>query len=373
MGTTVDPTRVEALFDRVRRDVDDGSLPSCQVALGFEGGIVASATFGDADDDTRFCVYSATKAFVVGVVWQLVDEGLIDPTALVVDYLPAFGTNGKDVITVEHVMLHTSGFPHAPMGPPHWDTLDSRLERYGQWRLNWDPGTACEYHPTSAHWVLADIAATVTGTDHRDLVAERITEPLGLPRVLGLQGDECDGIAELTTVGTPASAEELAAIGITELPQSEVTPDALLSANRPEYRAVGLPGGGAFMRASDLALYYQSLLHNPAALWSPGLLADVTGNVRNRLPDRLLGVPANRTLGLIVKGDDQFAGFRGFGHTASARAFGHNGAAGQIAFADPETGLSVGYCTNGVELNMIKEGRRTSGIASKAAACTTPP
>ena len=371
MGTTVDPVKVQALLDRAKRDVDDGSLPSCQVALGFEGEIIAAATFGDATDDTRYCVFSATKAFVAGMVWQLIDEGQIDPEARVVDYLPAFGTNGKDVITIEQVMLHTSGFPHAPLGPPHWDTHDSRLERYGQWRLNWEPGTACEYHPTSAHWVLADIATAVTGTDHRDLVAKRITDPLGLPRVLGLAPDDDAGIAELEIVGSPASAEELAAAGLADLPANEVTPDALMSANQPVYRAVGLPGGGGFMRATDLALYYQALLHNPAGLWSDELLADVTGNVRTRLPDRMTGIPTRRTLGLIVKGDDEFAGTRGLGHTASARAFGHNGAGGQIAFADPETGLSVGYCTNGIELNMLKEWGRAAGIASKAAVCAT--
>jgi CubicO group peptidase (beta-lactamase class C family) len=220
--------------------------------------------------------------------------------------------------------------------------------------------------------VLADIATAVTGADHRDLVAKRVTERIGLPRVLGLDAAAADGIADVALVGVAATAEELAAAGISEIPENEVTPDALMTANRPEYRAVGLPGGGAFMRAMDLALYYQALLHDPERLWSAELLADVTGNVRNRLPDRLMGVPANRSLGLIVKGDDEFAAFRGFGHTASARSFGHNGAGGQLAFADPETGLSVGYCTNGLELNMFKEWSRAAGIASRAAVCATP-
>ena len=126
------------------------------------------------------------------------------------------------------------------------------------------------------------------------------------------------------------------------------------------------------MRASDLARFYQALLHDPLGLWEPALLADTTGRVRNRLPDRLTGVPANRTLGLVQAGDDGQSAMRGMGRTVSARAFGHNGAAGQIAFADPETGLSFGYCTNGIDADVIRQWRRVSSIASKAGACTTP-
>ncbi len=38
------------------------------------------------------------------------------------------------------------------------------------------------------------------------------------------------------------------------------------------------------MRAADLALYYQAILHNPGEMWRPDVLADVTGRVRNTLP-----------------------------------------------------------------------------------------
>ncbi len=50
--------------------------------------------------------------------WLLIGEGRLDIERRVVDYVPEFGTNGKDVVTVEQVMLHTSGFPRAPLGPP---------------------------------------------------------------------------------------------------------------------------------------------------------------------------------------------------------------------------------------------------------------
>ena len=56
------------------------------------------------------------------------------------------------------------------------------------------------------------------------------------------------------------------------------------------------------------------------------------------------------------------------GHTVSAQAFGHNGAGGQIAWADPATGLSFAFCTSGIEQNFIHESRRVAAIASRAGA-----
>ncbi|GAC1306252.1 MAG: serine hydrolase domain-containing protein [Acidimicrobiales bacterium] len=372
MGQLIDG-RVAQLVERCRREVDDGLLPGVQMAVGYRGEIVVEEAFGEADRGTRFAVFSATKPFVASLVWQLISDGAIAPSERVVTYLPEFAPNGKELITVEQVMLHTSGFPTAPLGPPRWDTSTSRRQAFAAWRLNWEPGSAYEYHPTSAHWVLAEIVNAVTGGDYRDLLEERVTRPLGLPRVLGLEAGGDAGIATIEVCGEPASPDELEkAFGVRELPVGEVTDAALVALNAPEARAVGLPGGGGVMRARDLAVFYQALLHNPGELWDPQLLADVTGRVRNSLPDRLTGVPANRTLGLVQAGDDGKSALRGMGHTVSGRAFGHNGAAGQIAFADPETGLSFGYCTNGIDANIVRQSRRTSGIASRAALCTTP-
>jgi CubicO group peptidase (beta-lactamase class C family) len=112
------------------------------------------------------------------------------------------------------------------------------------------------------------------------------------------------------------------------------------------------------------------LLHDPDGLWDRDVLADATGRVRNTFPDALFGgASANRSLGVVIAGDDGNANWRGFGHTQSARTFGHNGAAGQVAWADPESGLSFCYLTNGRDLNPIREGRRSIGLSSRAAVC----
>ncbi|MBK9180589.1 MAG: beta-lactamase family protein [Acidimicrobiales bacterium] len=371
----LDPARVEALLTRAHREVDQGLLPSCQLALAVDGEVVVHEAIGDATLDTRYVVFSCTKALVAGAMWVLIGEGLVDPASRVVEHVPEFGTNGKEVVTVEHVMLHTSGFPYAPLGPPAWSTREGRLAAFGRWRLDWEPGTRYEYHATSAHWVLAEIIERVTGRDYRDVVEERVTRPAGLTRrVLGVPEDQQDGVATLVAVGEPATPDELeAAFGVRELPATEVTPDAMLAFNAPEVRAVGVPGGGAVMGAADLATYYQALLHDPGGIWRPDVLADVTSHVRCNLPDPWSGVPAMRTLGLVLAGDDGRASLRhNFGKTVSPGAFGHAGAAGQIAWADPATGLSFGYCTNGIDQHQVREPRRGTALSSLAAVCAGP-
>lgn len=368
---SLDPARVWTLLDKARSAVDDGLLPACQLALGFEGEIVVDETFGDATADQRFVVFSATKPFVAAAVWQLLGDGRLTLDTRVAEVVPEFGTNGKDVVTVEQVLLHTAGFPRAPLGPPTWDTREGRLAAFGRWRLNWDPGSRFEYHPTSAHWVLAELIERLAGRPYADVIDDHVRTPAGLPRrVLGLPVGEQDGIAELQVVGEPASAAELRALyGVDELDPGEVTDDALLLHNRPDVVALGVPGGGGVMRAADLAAFYQALLHNPGGFLPAGVLADAVGTVRNRFPDPVTGVPANRGLGVVIAGDDGLGGWRGLGRTASARAFGHNGAKGQIAWADPDTGLSFGYCTNGLDRNEIRQARRVVALASLAGAC----
>jgi CubicO group peptidase (beta-lactamase class C family) len=362
---------VDALLTRAQREIDSGLLPACQLAVARDGEVEVFEAFGDATVDTRFVVFSATKVLVAAAVWILMAEGAVDVSRPVVDYVPEFGPNGKDAITVEQVMLHTSGFPHAPLAAPRWWTREYRVEQFGRWRLNWEPGSTYEYHPTSAHWVLAEIVDRVTGGDYRDFVETRVTRPAGIDRrVFGIDASDGDGIAPLVSVGEPATPDELeAALGGRELPVTEVTYEALLTFNEPRVRALGVPGAGGVMRAADLARFYQALLRDPAGIWDPAVLADATGRVRNDLPERWTGVPASRGLGVVIAGDDGRDFQRGFGRVGSPRRFGHNGAGGQVAWADPDSGISFVYLTNGLDEHVLRSARRGIAVSSLAASC----
>ncbi len=372
----VDPDAFAGLVERAQREIDAGRIPSCQLAFARDGRVAAEITLGAAVPGSRYVIFSATKPVVAGAIWVLIGEGKLDPAQRVAELIPEFATNGKDVITIEQVMLHTSGFPHAPFVPLDWDDRERRLARFADWRCNWEPGTRFEYHPTSAHWVLAELIERVTGDDFRTFVRERVLDPLGLDDLqIGVPVADQSNINDLVTTGAPMTSDEIyAALGIAELPVTEVTTEALMGLNRAEARAVGIPGGGGVSTASALALYYQALLMGAdgrsTGVWNREVLADVTTRVRNTFPD-YTGTPASRSLGLVIAGSDGKSNMRGMGRVVSAGTFGHNGAAGQIAWADPATGVSFCFLTNGIDQHQLREWRRTSALASRAASCVT--
>jgi CubicO group peptidase (beta-lactamase class C family) len=369
----IDPAALESLRERIRTEHAAGRLPAAQLALAVDGRLALVESFGAATDATRFNVFSCTKALIAGVVWQLLAEGRLEERTRAIELIPGFGTRGTTPewmaeVTLEHLLTHTSGFPTAPLGPPRWSTREGRLEAFAKWRASWEPGTHFQYHPTAAHWVVAEMIEAVEGRDYRTVVRERLLEPLGLTALaLGVAPEDGADIAELEIVGSPPSAEELRAVfGSADVDLGEVTTAVLVQFNDPEVRAVGVPGGGAVSSAADLALYYQALLHDPLGLWDPAILADGTGRIRCTLPDPMTGAPANRSLGLVVSGDDDFRKFRGMGPTVSPRAFGHNGAGGQIAWGDPATGVSFVLLTSALDRNVVHEARRIASLAARS-------
>jgi CubicO group peptidase (beta-lactamase class C family) len=343
---------VDELLHAARTDVESGAVPACQVAVARNDEIVAFETFGDASNTTRFCVFSATKPIVASALWLLIGDGLIDVTQRVCEYIPEFTQNGKDAVTVEQVLLHTSGFPNAVMSNADGSDAIRRRAQFAQWQLEWPPGTRFEYHGSTAHWVLADLIERVSGVDFREFIEQRVCTPLGLPRVLGLPLDAQSDIAPLIAVGEP--------------------PDDPFSflLNDPEIRAAGNPGGGAIMTAADLARFYQALLHNPRGLWDAPVLDDVTAHIRCTFEEPLLNVPVNRTLGLVVAGDDgkHILRYAIFGAGNSPRSFGHAGAHAQVGWADPASGISFAYLNNSITADMMHAGIRANRLATIAAA-----
>ena len=247
-ATPVDSSRVTALIERVREEVDAGLLPAAQVAVAIDGEVVVDATFG-AEDSTRFIPFSATKVLTAAAIWRLIADAGLDVTRTVASYVPSFGANDKETVTVEQVLLHTGGFPMAPLGPRDWSTREGRQAAFSGWKLDFAPGERYVYHPTAGHWVLCEVVEAVAGEPYLDALHHLVTEPLGLPRLLGIPLDEQDGIAEVVAVGDPATPDELrelygeAAEAVQMIP-GDVVVGALTSLNHPKAKAAGVPGGG---------------------------------------------------------------------------------------------------------------------------------
>jgi CubicO group peptidase (beta-lactamase class C family) len=220
-------------------------------------------------------------------------------------------------------------------------------------------------------WVIAELIERRSGLAFTEFVRSRVLQPLGLRDLfLGLPAQENARVVPCQPVGEPLTAADYARLGVPPPPVTEVTEAAILNFNDPQVRAVGVPGGGAITTAADLALFWQALLHGGlggARLWSDATLARARRVRTGDLTDPVYGKAASRGLGIVIAGDASRT-YRGFGHTNSPDAIGHNGAGGQIAWADPATGLSFAYVTGGHDRNPIREARRCVAVSSLAAA-----
>ena len=134
--------------------------------------------------------------------------------------------------------------------------------------------------------------------------------------------------------------------------------------------AAGMKGLGF---ADQIGEYLPVEISLPAigqgALGLESRIDDAETNVRCVFPDNLLPIPVNRTLGLVVAGDDgqHFVRYGSFGQANSPRSFGHAGAHMHVGWADPATGPSFCYLTNGRVLLVLREHRRTTAVSSLAA------
>src|SRR3954447_7123308 len=128
---------VTALREAAQAEIADG-LSACQVAVAKDGHVVWTESFGTATPNSRFLVMSATKPIVSAATLLLIGEGLLDVQQPVAHYIPEFASHGKDVITVEQVMLMTAGFPTAPMTSADGGDPTRRRARFTEWELEYE-------------------------------------------------------------------------------------------------------------------------------------------------------------------------------------------------------------------------------------------
>jgi CubicO group peptidase (beta-lactamase class C family) len=375
----VDPAAVEALFEQVRAGVERHADCGAQVAIARGGRVAAFGAFGSApmdgrvgpvDRQTLFCVFSVTKAFTSSAAWLLLADGKLSLSDRVADHIPAFGARGKEAVTVEHLLTHTAGFPSAMMVSLDWPEEERRLEKFSSWELEWEPGSRFVYHSGATMWVLAQLVTQLSGVDYREYIRARIFEPLGLSDLfIGVPESQHQRIADVVPVGTAPTVSEKAVSPV----DAPVLSDEMVTwVNRPDARAIGSPGGGAIGTAADVALFYQGVigaLRGDSAVWDPTTVADACVPRNSGLIDPMTQQPALRGLGLVVAGSEGGI-WRGFAPNNSARAIGHMGAGGQVAWGDPETGISFAFVTNAAERDQARQGARglrLSNIAAGAA------
>ncbi|EKF21187.1 beta-lactamase family protein [Mycolicibacterium hassiacum DSM 44199] len=359
MSLKPDQRRLGVLIDRCRLEVENGALPSVQLSLHVDGQEYINETFGDATSSTRYVLQSTGRSIVAGVLWKLISDGLLDVSRTVASYIPEFGTNGKDVVTVEQVVTHVGGFPLAPLKYPDMLNREERLKAFSKWRLTYQPGTELQFHLTSAAWIIGELCERLTGRPIGEYLRTTLTEPLGLNSI---------------EIGPPVERQHDVARFVRTDPGDggDVYPWGPWYLEKPEILAAGEPSHSMVATASDVAGFYQALMSSD--LWRREVVEDAL-RVRVTLPitgerGGTPSVPGNVGLFIIVAGDDGLS--RAFlPTTGSPRTFGHGGAPCQIGFADPDTKLSFAFLTNGYPSTGYEQTRagrnRITNIANLAA------
>ncbi|MEV6876489.1 serine hydrolase domain-containing protein [Amycolatopsis sp. NPDC051128] len=333
-ATGVDHGRLDVLLGRIRQAVEETPLPSMQVAVARHGGLAAFETFGAATGQDRYVLQSVGRSIVAGVVWHLIGTGRLDIRERVAAIVPEFGTNGKDAVTVEHVLTHTAGFPFAPLGYPKMLDREQRLAAFGRWRLDYPPGTRLQFHLTSAAWVIGEIVHRRTGLTFAEYLRAELTGPLGLSSLdLGVSSDTVKPM-----IATDRTGDD-----------QEPDPWGPWYLADPRVLAAGEPSHALAGTAADVALFFQALVHS--GRWPADAVAEGARIRLTQVPagEEAYGGGAPVGMGLFVTVAGQDAG-GGLPSTGSPALFGNSGAAYQLGFLDPVSGVSFALLCNGYPL-----------------------
>lgn len=130
-------------------------------------------------EDTVFDLASVSKLFTSIAVVQLIEEGAVELEAPVARYLPEFAANGKDAVTVRHLLTHTSGFVSwLPLYSRYPDKA-SRIKAVMDQPLAAAPGARYLYSDLNLI-ALGVMVERLRGAPLDEVVHERIAEPLGM-------------------------------------------------------------------------------------------------------------------------------------------------------------------------------------------------
>jgi len=334
--------------------VHDGRL-----AVSLWSGIADSRTGVAWEEDSIATVFSVSKAVLSILTLRLAESGHIKLQAPISVYWPEFSSAGKAGITIEQVLSHRAGLVSLDVDLTiddviQWDPVIRALEAQ---RPQWTPGTHYGYHALTFGWLVGETLRRATGREVSDLVREHFAEPLGVDLWLGLPEREFTRLAYLESAGAPVAEPDPAVAAYLErtfgrsaiqrsLTLGGAFPLELFSSdagfNDPRVVAAGVPAAGMVASAPALARLFAATI---SQLPEMRLLGD--DSIRNALALRSEGddwggvsSPSVRfSTGFMLDGDP-------VRRLLSPASFGHDGALGELVFADASHGVGFAYLTN---------------------------
>jgi CubicO group peptidase (beta-lactamase class C family) len=309
--------------------------------------------------DTLVLVWSATKGIGSACVLHALQEHNIDINLRVAEVWPEFGRVGKEKITLAQLLSHQAGL----------SALDRRVDviDYGAviqaleaQKPLWLPGTAHGYHARTFGFLLDELVRRIAGKTLSDYWQEVFARPLNLDLWIGLPEKENPRVATIYAAksGKPPEPKQfyidLATPGALAR-KAFTSPYGLhvVSAmNKPAIRAQPIVSFGGIGSAASLAKFYSMLAnggkYDGQTFFSERTIAWMTTTLVDGL-DRVFQIPAAFSAGFMK--DSRKTARRIFG--PSRYAFGHPGAGGSHAFADPENKLSFAYVMNRMEQEVL--------------------
>ena len=339
---------VEAAFLRNFAERDEIGASVC-VKIG--GRTLVDLWGGHRDDsretawerDTVSIVFSCTKAATALCAHLLIDRGLLDLDAPIVDYWPAFGAGGKESATVRMALNHSAGAPvlRAPLkqdGFCDWDYMVQRIETED---AHWAPGAEIGYHMSTYGWIVGELIRRQSGESLGAFFRKEIAEPLEVDFWIGLPESEEPRVSPLTPFA-PGPGYEM-----TDFAKALVSDStsrqflALMNAggtplNDRKLRAAELGAGGGVGNARAIAGLYdgvlQSLRAGKSSLWSSALVADMGKPSSIAETDATLLLPSRFGQGFMLRMDNRaepkgrqdslLIGDEAFGHTGMGGSVG---------------------------------------------------
>jgi CubicO group peptidase (beta-lactamase class C family) len=185
-------TRVDEIADRL---FAGWHVPGVAYGVTLGGQLIHSRGLGtlrvgeDATPDARsvFRIASMTKSFTAATVLSLRDEGRLALDDRIDEYVPElrglrYPTADSPPISIRHLLTMTAGFPtDDPWGDRQQglDLGDFRRLLAGGLSFAWAPGTRFEYSNTG-YGILGRLITNVAGAEYKDVVRERLLQPLGM-------------------------------------------------------------------------------------------------------------------------------------------------------------------------------------------------
>ncbi|MFC9845650.1 serine hydrolase domain-containing protein [Streptomyces sp. NPDC060223] len=312
---------------------------------------------------TAQIVRSATKGVAAAVLLMLAERGLLDLDAPVGAYWPEFKARGKERTLVRHVLAHRAGVPvlDRPLTPAEAADPDLGAAAVAAQAPVWEPGTDHGYHAQTYSWLTGELVRRVTGRSIGDWIAEEIAGPLGLDLWVGLPDAVAGRVGRVGQVEAPPAPGGLRTRPKRSVSEAYANPASLTrrafaaitplpDENDAAYRAAVLPASNGIATAEGLARFYASLIGevDGVRLFSPATVS-AARTEQSAGPDRVLVVNTRFGHGYMLHG------------TASPLlppgSFGHPGRGGALGFADPESGITFGYVTNGFRKSVTADAR----------------